>query len=205
MDDFPIVDPRHHLWDLERFSYPWLSARPLPASVAGDVAPIAKSYLLGFRFDRPLKPRELAHERVEIEELVTAFPAIEILNSRFRDYHGASVIDPAADFMSNSAFVVGAPREDWRSFDLARLEARLLVDGVELVRTVGGHAAGNALIPAIALANTLRHTTGIPAGHLVTTGTYTGLKFIEKNTADRGRPVGRPETRRSAIWRRPRA
>lgn len=46
MDDFPIVDPHHHLWDLERFSYPWLSARPLPASIAGDVAPIAKSYLL---------------------------------------------------------------------------------------------------------------------------------------------------------------
>ncbi|MFZ0604955.1 MAG: amidohydrolase family protein [Roseiarcus sp.] len=46
MDDFPIVDPHHHLWDLERFSYPWLSARPLAASVAGDVAPIAKSYLL---------------------------------------------------------------------------------------------------------------------------------------------------------------
>lgn len=35
MDDFPIVDPHRHLWDLERFSYPWLSARPLPASVAG--------------------------------------------------------------------------------------------------------------------------------------------------------------------------
>jgi predicted TIM-barrel fold metal-dependent hydrolase len=46
MDDFPIVDPHHHLWDLERFSYPWLSARPLPSSVAGDVAPIAKSYQL---------------------------------------------------------------------------------------------------------------------------------------------------------------
>ena len=46
MDDFPIVDPHHHLWDLERYSYPWLSVRPLPASVAGDVAPIAKSYLL---------------------------------------------------------------------------------------------------------------------------------------------------------------
>lgn len=46
MDDFPIVDPHHHLWDLEHFSYPWLSTRPLPASVAGDVEPIARSYLL---------------------------------------------------------------------------------------------------------------------------------------------------------------
>ncbi len=46
MDDFPIIDPHHHLWDLERLAYPWLQTRPLPPSVAGDVAPIAKSYLL---------------------------------------------------------------------------------------------------------------------------------------------------------------
>ncbi len=46
MHDLPIIDPHHHLWDLQRFNYPWLSMRPLPASVAGDVAPIAQSYLL---------------------------------------------------------------------------------------------------------------------------------------------------------------
>jgi 2-keto-4-pentenoate hydratase len=157
---------------------------------ARDMAMVGVEAEIAFRFDQPLEPRERAYERVEIEELVTAFPAIEILDSRLRDYHGASVIDRAADFMSNSAFVVGTPREDWQSFDLARLEARLLIDGVELVRTVGGHAAGDALIPAIALANTLRHTTGIPAGHMVTTGTYTGLKFIERNRAVHTQFVG---------------
>lgn len=46
MDNFPIVDPHHHLWDLDRFPYPWLTTRPLPPSVAGDVQPIARSYLL---------------------------------------------------------------------------------------------------------------------------------------------------------------
>ncbi len=46
MHDRPIIDPHHHLWDLQRFNYPWLTLRPLPASVAGDVAPIAHSYLL---------------------------------------------------------------------------------------------------------------------------------------------------------------
>ncbi len=148
---------------------------------ARDMAMVGVEAEIAFRFDQPLQPRERAYERVEIDALVTAFPAIEILDSRFRDYHGASVVDRAADFMSNSGFVVGAPRDDWRSFDLARLEARLLIDGVEHVRMVGGHAAGDALIPALALANTLRHSTGIPAGHVVTTGTYTGLTFIEKN------------------------
>jgi 2-keto-4-pentenoate hydratase len=148
-----------------------------------DMTMVGVEAEIAFRFDQPLRPRERAYERAEIEALVTAFPAIEILDSRFRDYHGASVIDRAADFMSNSAFVVGAPRNDWRSFDLARLEAGLLIDGVEVARMVGGHAAGDALIPAIALANALRHSTGIPAGHVVTTGSYTGLKFIEKDAA----------------------
>jgi predicted TIM-barrel fold metal-dependent hydrolase len=46
MDAIPMIDPHHHLWDLERFTYPWLTIRPLPLSVAGDVAPIAKSYHL---------------------------------------------------------------------------------------------------------------------------------------------------------------
>lgn len=144
---------------------------------ARDMAMVGIEAEIAFRFDQPLEPRERAYGTAEIVELVTALPAIEILDSRFRDYRGASVIDRAADFMSNSAFVVGATRDDWRSFDLARLEARLLIDGVELIRTVGGHAAGDALIPAISLANTFRHTTGIPVGYMVTTGTYTGLKF----------------------------
>ena len=39
-----IVDAHHHLWDLERHVYPWLSPRPLPPAMAGDVSPIARSY-----------------------------------------------------------------------------------------------------------------------------------------------------------------
>lgn len=42
----PVIDPHHHLWDLEHNPYPWLQKRPLPPSVAGDLAPIAQSYLI---------------------------------------------------------------------------------------------------------------------------------------------------------------
>ncbi len=40
------IDPHHHLWDLERHRYPWLTQKPQPLEVCGDVTPIAKSYLL---------------------------------------------------------------------------------------------------------------------------------------------------------------
>jgi len=178
--------------------YELLIGALLQSRIFADGATVASSELsmvgveaeIAFRFDRSLPPRERAYEREEIAEAATAFPAIEVLDSRFRDYHGMPAIDRAADFMSNSAFVMGAPRYDWRSFDLATLEARLVVDGAELVRTIGGHAAGDPLNPALALANTFRQSTGISAGHVVTTGTYTGLQFVKKNSAVKAIFVG---------------
>jgi 2-keto-4-pentenoate hydratase len=138
---------------------------------------------IAFRFEQALPPRERAYERAEIETAVTAFPAIEIVDSRHRDFHAASAIDRAADFMSNGAFVAGPARNDYLSFNLAHLEARLVIDGVEIVRQIGGHAAGDPLIPAIALCNHLRLSSGVPAGRFVTTGTFTGLQFAKRNSA----------------------
>jgi predicted TIM-barrel fold metal-dependent hydrolase len=39
-----IIDPHHHLWDLERHHYPWL--RPETPHPAGDLTPICQSYQL---------------------------------------------------------------------------------------------------------------------------------------------------------------
>jgi predicted TIM-barrel fold metal-dependent hydrolase len=40
----PIIDPHHHLWDLEHNRYPWLQTRPLAPRLEGDIEPIAKTY-----------------------------------------------------------------------------------------------------------------------------------------------------------------
>ena len=45
MDDFPIIDPHHHLWDLEQHRYPWLQDEVKPAAF-GDYTALRKSYLL---------------------------------------------------------------------------------------------------------------------------------------------------------------
>ena len=137
---------------------------------------------IAFRFDRPLPPRDRPYERAEIEAAVTAFPAIEIVDTRFRDYDGTPVIERAADFMSNRGFVIGTARTDWRAFDLAGLEASVSIDGVEIVRRIGGHAAGDPLRPAIAFVNAMRSTSGVSAGMMVTTGTYTGLEFARADS-----------------------
>jgi 2-keto-4-pentenoate hydratase len=134
---------------------------------------------VAFRFDRTLEPRERPYEYAEVAAAVTAFPAIEIVDSRFRDYRGAPLIERIADCASNGAFVIGTAQEEWRKFDLAKLDARLEIDEGVLVRRVGGHPAGDPLLPAVDLVNDLRHTTGVRAGQVMTTGTYTGLNFVK--------------------------
>lgn len=45
-ESLPLVDAHHHLWDLDRHAYPWLSGGGDPATTAwlGDYAPIRRSY-----------------------------------------------------------------------------------------------------------------------------------------------------------------
>jgi 2-keto-4-pentenoate hydratase len=131
---------------------------------------------IAFRCRDDLPPRDVDYSRAEIEERVTALVGIEVVDSRFRDAASIPVIERAADCMSNGAFVVGAERPDWRKIDLSALPASLLVNGRPAVdRQIGGHATKDPIIPLIALANVLRATTGLFAGQIVTTGTYTGV------------------------------
>ena len=46
MSDMPIVDPHHHLWDLEKYYYVWLSGEPLD-TIVGDYSSITHTYLVG--------------------------------------------------------------------------------------------------------------------------------------------------------------
>jgi len=132
---------------------------------------------IGFRFLRDAPPRAQAYSHADVAERVVAFPAIEIVATRYRDYQGTPLIERLADCMSNGAYVVGDDRPDWRSFDLLNIKVTLAFGDQVVVQRSGGHTAGDPLKPAVDLVNALRASTGVGAGQMMTTGTYTGLKF----------------------------
>jgi 2-keto-4-pentenoate hydratase len=146
---------------------------------AAEVPLLGVEAEVAFRFDRDLPPRDRRYTYEEIAETVTAFPAIEIVDSRFRDYGGAPLIERIADCVSNGAFVQGAPQPRWREFDLTRLDVRLVVDGELIARRTGDHPAGNPFAPAVELANAMREREGVRAGQFATTGSFTGLNFAK--------------------------
>lgn len=134
---------------------------------------------IAFRFERDMPPRERAYAYEEVAQAVVALPALEIVDSRFREYPTAPLFDRIADCMSNGAFVRGAPHAQWRTFDLSQLDVELTFNGRTIVRRRGGHPTKDPLLPAVALVNDLRSESGIAAGQIVTTGAYTGLNFAK--------------------------
>lgn len=155
-----------------------------PARVrAADMPMLGIEAEIAFRFDQglPAGTREYTYE--DVAEAVTALVAIEIVDSRYTNYAGAPVLDKIADCVSNGGFVRGTVRADWRRFDLTSLTASLAIDSKTVVRQVGGHAARDPLLPAVAFANDRRTEGGLPPGAIVTTGTFTGLRFAKPGQA----------------------
>jgi 2-keto-4-pentenoate hydratase len=133
---------------------------------------------IAFRFDKDLPARDSDYSRKEVEDAMTAFPAIELLNSRYAEPGPLSTLEKLADRISQGGIVCGTPRADWRSIDFARLEVVLTVDGTDIATGTGTHPVGDPVAPAVALVNALRQTSGVKAGQIMTTGTWTGVNFV---------------------------
>jgi 2-keto-4-pentenoate hydratase len=147
---------------------------------ADDVPLLGMEPEVAFRFLRDAPARDAPYAYDEVAERVVAFPAIEIVATRYVDYKGTPAVERLADCMSNGGFVAGADRPDWRSLDLVALPVALTFDGTVAAQGVGGHVAGDPLLPAVALVNDLRTRGGVRAGQVMTTGTYTAMQYAKR-------------------------
>jgi 2-keto-4-pentenoate hydratase len=134
---------------------------------------------IAFRFERDVPAGKYSYE--DVAAAASAFTAIEIVDSRFRSHTAVSAQERNADFVTNGGFVRGPSAADWRSLDLTNIAVTLTIGGEEIVKRNGGHAAGDPLLPAVALVNDLPR--GIKAGQFITTGTYTGMTFAKVGQA----------------------
>jgi 2-keto-4-pentenoate hydratase len=147
-----------------------------PAVVPATLCPLmGVEPEIAFRFDRAMPPRTRAYSREEVEAAVTAFAAIEIVDSRFAGYPDVPELDKTADCVSNGGFVAGAPIVHWKELDLVNLAVKMTAGKDLLADGVGGHPRTDPLVPAIELVNDLRGSSGVGAGLFMTTGSYCGL------------------------------
>ena len=133
---------------------------------------------IAVRLGADLPRRDQAYTETEIRAAIaSAHPAIEVLDSRFTDADAIDPLSNLADSLSHYGLVLGPAIPDWQSVDFAREEVRLLLDGTEVKRRVA-NPAGSMMRLLLWLANQGAHWAGgLRAGHVVTTGSWTGKDF----------------------------
>ena len=138
---------------------------------------------IAFRFARPLPARASPYTADEVLDAVdSAFPAIEMVVSRYVDPSRVTLVEAIADNVANAGLVCGADVPGWRDLDLARLTVRQSCAGQVQVEQVGGNPSGGPIAPLVWLANYLPMIgLHIEAGHVVTTGSCTGLIWVESH------------------------
>jgi 2-keto-4-pentenoate hydratase len=121
-------------------------------------------------------------------ELVDAMcVSIEIVDSRWQDMKQAPALVKLADLQSHGALVLGA----WQPFarrDWAAQACTVTIGGNEPKTFRGTHSLGDpAWLLPLWLKHATRHGDTVPAGAVVTTGTWCGL--LEAQAGDRVRAV----------------
>jgi 2-keto-4-pentenoate hydratase len=135
---------------------------------------------VAFRFLRDVLGRSRPYSRADLAADVVAVPAIEVVDSRFVSYTGTPVVHRLCDLMSNGGLVVGDPLDDWDHLDYRTIGVAMDVDGQRVMDTTGGHRDGDPLLPALAFVNSLPEGSSVRAGQIVTTGTFTGLRYGQR-------------------------
>lgn len=142
------------------------------ASMTGNEMRVAEPEF-AFRMRADLPPRASPHSVREVVDSVgTLHPAIEIPDSRFKDFVSAGAAQIIADNACAHLFVLGPPTtSDWRGLDLVEEKPVIALRGKRYVGH-GKNVLGDPLIALTWLANELRQLgLTLRAGEVVTTGT----------------------------------
>lgn len=133
-----------------------------------------------FQLGRDFPVRDEAYEVDEVAEgIATLFPALEIGDTVFLDWYGASgYFGSCLDNGGGAAFVTGKKVDDWRSVDLAQAGMDLYLNEFYIKSGRGEAAMGHPVTSLTWMINWARsHGRDVTAGEVVSTGTCTGHCF----------------------------
>jgi 2-keto-4-pentenoate hydratase len=156
--------------------------RPSPADwPSSSLHMIGIEAELAFRLGRDVAPRDVPVGRDEVWAAVeSVHAAVEIVDTRLTGWREADRLWVLADNQSNGGFVYDPRGVALPAASLADAPVRLVVDGRTLVEGRGGNPAGDpAWLVEWLVDHCARHRGGLRAGTFITTGSCTGMPFVE--------------------------
>ncbi|MFZ5781258.1 MAG: 2-keto-4-pentenoate hydratase [Pseudomonadota bacterium] len=112
-----------------------------------------------------------------------AFVGLEIVDTRLADFRTADPEWLLADNQMNHALVIGDAIPGWRALDWKAVRVRLETDGRTEVDQIGGLAAVDPVRLLVwMIDHAVRRRGGVSAGQAITTGSWTGLRYVPPGT-----------------------
>ena len=167
--------------------------RPSPATFDGKAMHmIGVEIEISFRIARDLAARSEPVGRDEALAAVgDAFVGMEVVDTRIADFRTADPEWLLADNQMNHALVAGDAVPGWRGLDWPNLPVRLEIDGKVELDQKGGLAALEPLRALVwMIDHAVRRRGGLRAGQVITTGSWTGLRYYPPGSRARGTFAG---------------
>ncbi len=172
-------------------------------SASPTLIPAEKLHMIGievelcYRFNADLPPRAQPYSADEVAAAIEGvYVAIEVVDTRIKQWKTCAEMWKLADNQINAALIIGSGVQDWRGLAPAALAGELVVNGDVLVRGEGCHSVGDPFHLVLWTVNHLAgRTGGFRKGDVVTTGTWTGMVFVEPGAEVVGRFEGVGEAR----------
>ena len=135
---------------------------------------------VAFRLQRDLPPRQESYTDREVAAAVAGMlPAVEIVNSHFKDWLNLPLPMVIADNGTDGPLVLGEEVAAWAAIDRVALPVTLTVDGERVEEGRGANAMGDPLGALVWLANKLSSQgQGLKAGEVINTGTCVPLHGV---------------------------
>jgi len=131
----------------------------------------------------PARAQAMTHDD-DVSELIDAMAvSIEVVDCRWVDDGALPPLLRLADFQSHGALALG-PWVPWRDTDWSSQRCELRMNDAPVAARTGSHPLGSPhwLLP-MWLRHLTRHGAAVPAGTVVTTGTWTGLTPVQRGSA----------------------
>lgn len=135
---------------------------------------------IAYRLSGDLLPRDRPYGIDEVRASIGSIhPAIEVSDTRFVAWASQDRPSHVADQLNHGALVLGPALEDWSAVTPATQRTILSIDGTVKTEVVGGNPGGDPLRLLLWLANVgAPRFGGLRAGAVVTTGSVTGVDFV---------------------------
>ena len=164
--------------------------RPSKAGfTTSEIATCGIELEVAFRLDSALPATDSPDFEAAARAAVTPMAVIEVVHSRCEELGDAGAAAKLADNQMNGGLVIGAPGSADASFDTPNV--RLAFDGAVVVEGRQSVPGGDAFASFLAFARAVGdHCGGLQPGHIVTTGSLTGMLFIDPGTLVEGEIEG---------------